>query len=60
MKDRIATYIVNGVDLNAKDKRLVRHERGCRYLEPTTDRPHVGVRKARKKDMTKHRECKIC
>lgn len=60
MKNQIATYVVNGVDRNLNDDRLVLHQPGCRFLQPSPDRPHVGQRTASKLERKARRQCSCC
>jgi hypothetical protein len=37
-----------------------RHEKNCRHLQPSTNKPHTAMRPATPAEMLSQEECKVC
>jgi len=54
----VVTYIRGGVDLRLGNYKL--YTADCRYLQPTTARPHTGKRPATPAELQTQDRCLVC
>ena len=60
MKDHVVTYIKKPGEPDLPLGGSVLHEKDCRYLQPTKNRPHTGSRKATAAELRTQPRCKVC